>query len=90
MELWPRATRTPDPYEHEHVALIQSIRQRTPISDLKTVAESTLTAIMGRMACYTGQEVTWEQALNSTVKLVPESLSFDMRLPVAAVATPGS
>ena len=37
--------------------------------ELKTVAESTLTAIMGRMSAYTGQAITWDQALNSQLDL---------------------
>jgi predicted dehydrogenase len=78
-----------DPYQQEHVALIESIRNNRPIRDLKTVAESTLTAIMGRMACYTGQNVTWDQALNSTVNLFPANLAFNMQLPVPPVAMPG-
>ena len=36
---------------------------------------------MGRMSCYTGQSITWENALNSTVNLMPENLAMDMRLP---------
>ena len=41
-----------------------------------TVAESTLTAIMGRMSAYTGKAVTWEQALNSKLDLLPENLEL--------------
>lgn len=81
-----------EPYQAEHVALFESIRgrnRRARINDLRAVAESTLTAIMGRMACYTGQEVTWDQALNSQQALVPERLTWDMRLAVPAVAVPG-
>jgi len=80
-----------NPYEAEHVALFESIRgrRRTRINDLRQVAESTLTAIMGRMSCYTGQEVTWEQALNSQATLMPERLTWDARMPVPAVAVPG-
>jgi predicted dehydrogenase len=81
--------RYPDPYELEHVALLQSIRSGQPINDLKRVAESTLTAILGRTACYTGQVVTWNQVLNSQAHLVPERLSWDMTLPVPPVAVPG-
>lgn len=77
------------PYQQEHVALLESIRAGRPINDLKNVAESTLTAIMGRMACYTGRAVTWEDALNSQQSLVPERLTWDMSLPVAPVAVPG-
>ncbi len=78
------------PYQQEHVALLESIRAGRPINDLKNVAESTLTAIMGRMACYTGRAVTWEEALNSQTSIVPERLAWDMQLPVPPVAVPGT
>ncbi|MSQ96052.1 MAG: Gfo/Idh/MocA family oxidoreductase [Gemmataceae bacterium] len=79
-----------NPYEAEHVELFRSIRgRRERINDLQRVANSTLTAIMGRMSCYTGREVTWEQALNSQQAWVPERVTWDMRLPVPAVAVPG-
>jgi predicted dehydrogenase len=79
------------PYEAEHVELFRSIRgRRERINDLQRVAESTLTAIMGRMAAYTGQMVTWDQALNSQNALVPERVTWDMALPVAPVAMPGT
>ncbi len=45
---------------------------------------------MGRMSAYTGQAVTWEDALNSRESLVPPNLAMDMRLPVPPVAIPGS
>jgi predicted dehydrogenase len=79
-----------DPYQAEHVALIQSIRSGRPINDLKNVAESTLTAIMGRMSAYTGRAVSWEQALSSRENLLPENLAWDTRLPVPPVAVPGT
>ncbi|MBI3407970.1 MAG: Gfo/Idh/MocA family oxidoreductase [Planctomycetes bacterium] len=79
-----------NPYQQEHVALIESIRNNRPINDLKNVAESSLTAVMGRMACYTGQAVTWEQAMNSQQNTMPERLSWDMELPVPPVAVPGT
>lgn len=79
------------PYDAEHVQLFRSIRgQRERINDLKRVAESTLTAIMGRMSAYTGKSVTWEQALNSQMNLMPDRLTWDMQMPVAAVAVPGT
>lgn len=52
------------------------------------MAESTLTAIMGRMSAYTGEAVTWEQALNSKQDLMPERLAMGP-LPVPPVAVPG-
>jgi hypothetical protein len=71
------------------VDLIKSIRAGKPLNELKQVAESTLTAIMGRMSAYTGQEVSWDQALNSKLDLVPDKLSWEMSLPVPPVAVPG-
>ena len=80
-----------DPYVQEHTDLIESIRAGKPINELKNVAESTLTAIMGRMSAYTGKAVTWEQALNSKEDLMPEpdKLDWDMKLPEPPVAVPG-
>jgi len=87
---WTLPARTDNnPYQQEHVALIQSIRAGRQINDLKNTAESTLTAIMARMACYTGKAVTWEQALNSQEATMPARLSWDMNLPVPPVAVPG-
>ncbi len=86
---WRFAGQDNSPYDQEHVALIESIRNNRPINNLKQVAESTLTAILGRMSCYTGKEVTWEQALNSTEVLMPPNLAWDMTLPVPPVAMPG-
>ncbi len=77
------------PYVQEHTDLIASIRAGKPYNELKNVAESTLTAIMGRMAAYTGQSVTWEQALNSEENLMPAKLEWDSPLAVAPVAMPG-
>jgi predicted dehydrogenase len=77
------------PYVQEHTDLIASIRAGKPMNELKTVAESTLTAIMGRMSAYTGKAVTWEQALNSKEKLAPEKLAWGP-IPVPPVAIPGS
>jgi myo-inositol 2-dehydrogenase/D-chiro-inositol 1-dehydrogenase len=78
-----------NPYVQEHTDLIESIRSGKPINELKQVAESTLTAIMGRMSAYTGKEVSWEQALNSQEDLMPKDLTMDMSLPVAPVSVPG-
>lgn len=77
-----------NPYEQEHTDLIASIRAGEPLNEGRTVAESTLTAIMGRMSAYTGQKVTWEQALESREDLTPEAYAFGP-LAVAEVAMPG-
>ena len=79
-----------DMYQHEHDVLFASIRQQKPINDGERMATSTLLALMGRMAGYTGQQVTWEQAMNSQERLFPEKLEWDMSLPVRPMARPGT
>jgi predicted dehydrogenase len=77
------------PYEQEHADLVESILRGNPLNELKNVAESTLTAIMGRMSAYTGKEVTWEQALNSKLDTFPTNLTWDSKLPVSPTPIPG-
>jgi myo-inositol 2-dehydrogenase / D-chiro-inositol 1-dehydrogenase len=78
-----------DMYQTEHNELFASIRSGKLINDGEFMAHSTLIAIMGRMAAYTGKRITWEDALNSSEKLGPDSYSFDMKPPVVEVAKPG-
>lgn len=77
-----------DPYVQEHTDLIESIRAGRPANDLKSVTESSLTAILGRMSAYTGKAVTWEQAINSKEQLMPDNLAWGPR-PTPPVAMPG-
>jgi predicted dehydrogenase len=77
------------PYVQEHTDLIESIRKGEPINELKNVADSTLSAIMGRMSAYTGQEITWKQALESTESLMPEKLDWGVKLPEPSLPIPG-
>ena len=81
-----------DPYIQEHTDLIESVRSGKPLNELKRVAESTLTAILGRMTTYTGKALTWEQALNSKLQLMPEpaNLTWNTELPKWKVAVPGA
>jgi predicted dehydrogenase len=79
----------PDPYVQEHTDLIAGLRAGKPINELRNVAESTLTAILGRLSAYTGKEVTWEQALASEENLYPRDLRWDGDLPRAEVPIPG-
>ena len=69
------------PYQIEHDRLFESIRSGGVINNAEYGAKSTLTAIMGRMATYTGKEITWEQALNSQQVLVPNDLSWNSTPP---------
>jgi myo-inositol 2-dehydrogenase / D-chiro-inositol 1-dehydrogenase len=76
-------------YQREHDLLFASIRKGQPLNDGKRMATSTLLAIMGRMAAYTGQQVTWEQAMNSQEKLIPDHLEWNGSLAVPPRALPG-
>jgi hypothetical protein len=81
------------PYVQEHTDLVASLRAGAPLNELKQVAESTLTAIMGREAAYTGQEITWDEMLNATQSLTPPALTGPSAafgpLPVPPVPMPG-
>jgi hypothetical protein len=76
-------------YQREHDLLFAAIRKNQPMNDGKRLATSTMLAIMGRMAAYTGQQLTWEQAMNSQDKLVPENLDWKGTLEVRPRAEPG-
>jgi myo-inositol 2-dehydrogenase / D-chiro-inositol 1-dehydrogenase len=67
-----------------------SIRSGRPINTGDRFTKTTLMAIMARMSAYTGKEVTWEFAMKSKEDLFPKDLKWDMKLPVAPVAMPGS
>jgi len=60
-----------DMYQAEHDALFASIRKGQPINDGLWMTTSSMLAIMGRMAAYTGQQITWEMAMNSQENLFP-------------------
>ena len=78
-----------NPYVIEHTDLIASIRRGRPLNEGRRVAESTLTAIMGRMSAYTGRELSWEWAMNaSQLNLAPAKYELGP-LPVEPVAVPG-
>ncbi len=79
------------PYVQEHTDLIESIRSGKPLNELKRVAESTMTAILGRMTTYTGKALKWDEALASQEQLMPEpeKLTWDTKLPEWKVAVPG-
>jgi hypothetical protein len=88
-ESWQYRGPKADMYQVEHDELFASIRNGRPINDGVWMAHSTLMAIMGRMAAYTGKEISWTQALNSELQLVPDNLTWDMTLPIRPMAMPG-
>jgi myo-inositol 2-dehydrogenase/D-chiro-inositol 1-dehydrogenase len=88
-----------NPYVQEHMDLLNSITEGKPLNEARNVAESTLTAIMGRISSYTGKLVRWRDLTenknspwyNLTVK--PTAEDFE-KGPVVAppddiVAVPG-
>lgn len=78
-----------NPYEQEHVDLIASITGAgSYLNEAERVAESTLTAIMGRMSAYTGKTIEWSQALSSKLDLSPPEYSMTS-LPIRPVSVPG-
>lgn len=87
-EVWRYTGPKPNPYQVEHDVLFAAIRAGKPINQGDYVARSTMIAIMGRMADYTGARVTWEQAFNSKEDLSPPSYEWGP-LPTPKVAVPG-
>jgi len=75
-------------YQTEHDEMFAAIRAGKPINNGRYMAHSTLLAIMGRMATYTGREITWEAALNSEEDLTPPEYAWGP-LPVRPIAVPG-
>jgi predicted dehydrogenase len=78
-----------DLYQQEHDELFASIRAGKPLNNGEYMAKSTLLAIMGRTAAYTGQMVTWEQMLKSKEDLSPAKYDWDADLTKWEVAMPG-
>ena len=86
---WTWSGQKYDMYQREHDVLFASIRKNEPLNDGKRMATSTLLALMGRMAAYTGQQITWDQAMNSQEKLFPDHLEWNGTLAVPPLAQPG-
>src|SRR6266481_989148 len=86
-KLWRFREQDVNAYQQEHQDLIASIRAGAPLNEARAIAESTLTAIMGRESAYTGRTVEWDAILNSTAKLGPQKYELG-NLPFPEVAIP--
>ena len=86
---WRYQGEKPDMYQVEHNELFASIRADKPINNGDRMAKSTLMAIMGRTAAYTGQQITWDMALGSQQVLVPEIKDWNSVVDVQPMAMPG-
>jgi predicted dehydrogenase len=68
----------PNPYQVEHDELFAAIvKGEYKFADAENAAKSTMTAILGRNSTYSGKVVTWDEALNSDVNLMPNTLAWD-------------
>lgn len=79
-----------NPYVQEHIDLVNSISGAGPhYHEGKQVAESTMTAILGRMSAYTGQKLRFSKTLEENLKITPDEYDFAKAYPVGPVPTPG-
>lgn len=68
----------PNPYQVEHDELFAAISvNQYKFADAENAAKSTMTAIMGRYATYSGNTVKWDEALNSEINLMPDRFAWD-------------
>ena len=86
---WSWKSEEPDDmYQNEHDELFASIRKDEPIADGEIMCKSTLMAILARLSAYTGQTITWEQALDSRENLSPPAYAWGP-IETAPLARPG-
>jgi hypothetical protein len=76
-------------YQNEHDEMFAAIRAGKRIDNSDYMINSTMMAILGRMAAYTGKDVTWQEAWESQEQLVPDVITMDMAPPTESVAIPG-
>ncbi len=75
------------PYDQEHIDLVTAIRENKSYTEAENTANSTLTAIMGRISAYTGKEISWDEMMGSNLKLGPKEykmgpVTSDKKIPV--------
>src|SRR5213593_1372170 len=66
-----------NPYQQEHDDLFEAIRNNKPYSEVEFGAHSTMTAIFGRMATYSGKVLEWDDAINSKLSVMPQRFAWD-------------
>ena len=76
-------------YVLEHKDLIHAILEGNPINEASQIATSTLTAVLGRESAYTGQQLSWDELIESKLNLKRETQGFGP-LSIPAVPLPGS
>ena len=79
----------PNPYQVEHDFLQAAIRENKPVNNAHYGAESTMTSILARLASYSGQELVWDEVMESKVQLMPSILTWESEAPVQPDAEGG-
>ena len=69
-------------YDNEQKALFDSLRAGKPINSGHYMFTSTMLAILAQMVCYTGQEITWEKAMQSKLSFAQPRYAFDAEPPI--------
>ncbi len=87
---WKFEGEKPNPSVLQYAEMIESIRNGKPLNEGRQIAESTMTAILGRMSAYTGRALKWDWAMNaSKLDLTPGKMEFgdlpDMPIPMPGV-----
>ena len=87
--LWEYKGAPCDAYQNEHDLLFEAIRNDKPYNETERCAKSCFTAIMGRMACESGQVISWEEAIASNRAVAPDldNLKWDGPAPVLPDST---
>ena len=89
-QIWSQEGNISDAYRQEHADLVESIRSGSPIVEVAQTAASSLTAVLGRVAAYTGQRVGFDfLADESQLDLFPKELDWAGPLPEPKYAIPG-
>ncbi len=83
-ETWRFEGAAPNPYQVEHDLLFEAIRQDKPYNEGQRAANACMASILGRMAAFSGQMITWEKAMASNLELAPglDDYTWESEAPV--------
>jgi predicted dehydrogenase len=73
---------TPSMYDVEHKELFEAIRAGRTINNSNYMCTSSMLAILAQTVCYTGQQITWEQAMKSELSFALPRYGWDVEPPV--------
>jgi predicted dehydrogenase len=82
--IWQFGGKARNQYQVEHDLLFAAIREDKPYNEAERCARAAMTGILGRMACESGKEITWDEAINSNLQLAPglDDLTMESPAPV--------